>query len=301
MLGVIHESRMAKQVGRSDCELLATKSTILKSLRTGESWDAYDLESLLPLKEVFEENTEFGFLLRHYWIPATNLTFRQSMVRITSAAESTRSELLIERQMARCRSNECTWREKVFAPLSPRTGASIWESTPFRETFCSYDCYDQTYVEDEPIRFALPSNEKEKLMARQEAIARLPFLSPPGPVPVGFGWYSKAGTSHMNFCLESKEVVGETSVLAIKREGRVVVQLSLDGQIDYSTKSTQEEFSTAIVERKGITLFAWSRGVVLEDRFEDRVIETCDPSASLQEARTRAVLRLVRSTPTEDS
>jgi hypothetical protein len=89
-------------------------------LLTDEPWDHYHLESLLPLKEVHRENTEFGFLLRHYWIPATVLTFRQSSRMTIPDSSVERCELEIERNMARCRSNECLWRETIRPVVAPR-------------------------------------------------------------------------------------------------------------------------------------------------------------------------------------
>ena len=91
-----------------------------KSLITDEPWDCYHLESVLPLKETYRENTEFGFLLRHYWIPATILTFRhrhgrRSLMAVWSSAN---------------------WRSKrkwlVVAPTSAsgaKRFALLWERT----------------------------------------------------------------------------------------------------------------------------------------------------------------------------
>ena len=90
-----------------------------KSLITDEPWDGYHLESLLALKETYRENAEFGFLLRHYWIPATLLTFRQSSRTTRPDGRTDRQEVQIEREMARCRSNECLWREKIRPVSSP--------------------------------------------------------------------------------------------------------------------------------------------------------------------------------------
>ncbi len=78
---------------------------------TEEPWDCYHLESLLPLKETYRENTEFGFLLRHYWIPATILQFRQSSQTTYADGKVDWLELEIERKMARCRSNEWVYNE----------------------------------------------------------------------------------------------------------------------------------------------------------------------------------------------
>lgn len=69
-------------------------------LITQEPWDRYHLESLLALKETYRENTEFGFLLRHYWIPATVLTFRQSSRRAFPDGRMEHRDLATRRKMA---------------------------------------------------------------------------------------------------------------------------------------------------------------------------------------------------------
>ncbi len=157
----------------------------VESLIDDEPWDSYRLDSLLPLRETYRENTDFGFLLRHYWIPATVLTFRRSSRTIYSDRHGEQSDFEIERKMVRCRSNECLWREKVpsIAPVG-----DIATAFP-GEVLCSYDCYEQTYASAEPILFAPPTAE-QKTEARREALRRLPILCPPGPVPIGFCWYA---------------------------------------------------------------------------------------------------------------
>ena len=192
-----------------------------RTLITDEPWDRYHLESLLPLKETYRENTDFGFLLRHYWIPATLLTFRQSSRMTFPDGRVDWLELEIERTMARCRSNECLWREKIRSiPAGKGSGTDVTASLIISETLCSYDCYDQTYVSAKPILFAPPTAD-HMLEARIEALHRLPMLCPPGPVPIGFAWYAKVGDDYMNYRLDAETRIGETSVLVIRREGRV--------------------------------------------------------------------------------
>ena len=193
-----------------------------KSLITDEPWDCYHLGSLLPLKEIYRENTEFGFLIRHYWIPATILTYRQSSRTALSNVSVELCELEIERKMARCRSNECLWRKKVFQLSSGNGNGDESDARPLiSEMLCSYDCYDQTYVSHKPVLFAQPTPD-QKTEARRQALYRLPMLCPPGPVPIGVAWHAKVEDHYMNFCLEAEESIGErgTSVLVVRREGR---------------------------------------------------------------------------------
>jgi hypothetical protein len=272
-----------------------------KSLITGESWGGFHLESLLPLKEIFRETTEFGFLLRHYWIPATILTFRQSSQSTLPDGRVERCELEIERKMARCRSNECLWRETI-RPVAGANG----DRPILSEMLCSYDCYEQTYASDKPILFKPPGPD-QKTEARQQALYRLPMLCPPGPVPIGFSWYAKVGDDYMNYRLDAEDRVGDTSVLIIRREGRFTLM-----QSDESTTDKNRKTVPVVIERKGVSVFALNRCVVLEDRFLDRVVEVGDGMTSESKTTLKVVLqtyhvgatnqvvtRLIRSTPME--
>jgi hypothetical protein len=283
--------------GSSTRSRSASRSSFRKPLITDEPWDHYHLESLLPLKETCRENTEFGFLLRHYWIPATVLTFRQASRTAFQDRRVEERECEIERTMARCRSNECLWREKVF----PISADGKREQTPISEMLCSYDCYEQTYATAGPILFAPPTAE-QKLEARRQALHRLPVLCPPGPNPIGFCWYAKVGDDYMNYRLEAEEHIGETSVLVIRREGQyttwVAKEAFLTGTVGMAGRAEFEKEKTAtILRREGMTLFSWNRGAVLEDRYQDRVIEADGQPRSNVGASVRVVTRLVRSCP----
>ena len=52
-----------------------------------------------------------------------------------------------------------------------------------------------------------------------------------------------------------------------------------------------------VTQRQGVTLFAWNRGAVLEDRFLDRVVKASGSLASTVGAMNQAVSRLIRSCP----
>lgn len=258
-----------------------------KSLITDEPWDFYHLEALLPLKETYRENKKFGFLLRHYWIPATILTFRQSSQTTFSDGRVEPSDVEIERSMARCRSNECLWREKIRpASRSEKNG----ERPVLSEMLCSYDCYEQTFWSAKPILFTLPTAE-QKTDARRQALHRLPFLCPPGPAPLGFSWYAKVGDDYMNFRLDAEEQVGDTSVLVIRREGRFTTWVSPD------SKNVEAKKISVVQGRQGVTLFAWNRGAVLEDRFVDQIIKANGHFESFVGETNRCVTRLIRSCP----
>ena len=168
---------------------------------------------------------------------------------------------------------------------------------------CSYDCYEQTYASAEPILFAPPAAD-QRLEARRQALYRLPMLCPPGPVPLGFPWYSKVGDDYMNFRLEAEEPLGETSVLVIRREGRYTTRAGdcadfRATKMGLSPLPTEGEPKTipVVTQRQGVTLFAWNRGAVLEDRFFDRVIEAEGHLASTVGTTNQVVARLIRSCP----
>jgi hypothetical protein len=56
----------------------------------------------------------------------------------------------IERKLARCRSNECLWREKIY--LAQASHENVGRSA-ISEMLCSYDCYEQTFIAAQPILF----------------------------------------------------------------------------------------------------------------------------------------------------
>ncbi len=279
-----------------------------RTLITDEPWDRYHLQSLLPLKETYRETAKFGFLLRHYWIPATVLTFRQSSRMTFPDGRTSWAEQRIERSMARCRSNECLWRERVWwIPDGDGKVPSYDTLSPHSEMLCSYDCYEQTFHSAKPILFAPPTPD-ERTEARRQGLYRLPMLCPPGPVPIGFSWYAKVDDDYMNYRLDAEERLGETSVLVVRREGCYTTWVS-GGSLPLARGSPTEppiegtgggaNAIRVVTERKGITLFAWNRGTVLEDRFEDRVVGADGYLAATPGAMSQVVTRLIRSCPEE--
>ena len=194
----------------------------------------------------------------------------------------------IERKMARCRSNECLWREKV---RSLGAANEDGERPVLSELLCSYDCYEQTYLAARPVLFAPPTSE-QRIEARRHALYCLPILCPPGPVPLGFSWHAKVGSDYMNYRLEAEDRIGETSVLVIRREGRYTMWLPNEE----TDPGNGQDRARVVVERKGIALFARNRATVLEDRFEDRTVEE-ERSSVFAGATGQVVSRLIRSCP----
>ncbi|MDR1493070.1 MAG: hypothetical protein LBT05_10155 [Planctomycetaceae bacterium] len=65
-----------------------------------------------------------------------------------------------------------------------------------------------------------------------------------------------------------------------------------------TSDTVSNEATTFVIEREGITLFAWNRGIVLEDRIFDRVVAVEDDNlVSVENATNQTILRLIRSSP----
>lgn len=260
-----------------------------RRLLSDTAWDNYDLHSLLALREIGPTEREFGFLLRHYWIPATELDYRQAWRLTLPDGAVHHGGCDIHRAMARCRSNECLWRETIRWPVSAEHNAA---DSVLSELLCSYDCYDQTYASARPIAFAPPAAE-QKVEARRQALYRLPMLVPPGPVPLGFAWYARVGDDYMNFRLETEEQIGTTPVLVIRREGRYTVRLARETA---GTNGGHEPMSI-VTERKGVTITATNRCAILEDRVWERVVEASGATAGCVGVTNEIITRLIRSRP----
>lgn len=246
-----------------------------------QSWDTYNLSALLSVQQAEDPNHELGFLLRHYWIPVTLLTFKRSCQVTYADGTATCVEASIHRRMVRCRSGDCIWREKVsFAAEGPFSQGD--RELGISETLCCYDRYEQSYRTKQVLSFD-PPVPRDATEAKRAALLRLPIVVPPGPVPVGFCWYGRVEDDYMSFRLDAEERVGETTVLVIRREGRIAVRDLAD--------------SPVVVEREGITLFAPGRSVVLEDRCRDRIVDGNGDFGSCVGATACVVTRLTRSAP----
>ena len=87
----------------------------MPSLLSKTSWDVIDPGSLIPLVGFRTMTTEFGYLLRHYWIPDTRLQFQVTTEQSTPGQEPVISRQMIQRTMVRCDADCCVWREKILA------------------------------------------------------------------------------------------------------------------------------------------------------------------------------------------
>lgn len=199
-----------------------------------DPWDAIDPTKLLPLVGVRRMSRQFGFLLRHYWMPATELTFRRQTIQ----NGNTVTEHIVQ-CLAKCDADTCWWRE------------TVGESTVFRIYNRSEQTYRTREITDET---ASPENERE---ARIQAFVHQPILTPLLPIPLGFQWHvSTAEGDYMDFTLESETTIDDMPIVFVRRKGR----FQLDG--------------IGTVEREGITAFALERSTILEVRIRDVLAET---------------------------
>ncbi len=185
-----------------------------------------DPATLLPLIGVRRMSRQFGFLLRHYWLPATELTFERTTCR---DSEPMVSETIVRRP-ARCDADVCHWRETVD------------DSTVLR----IYDRSDQTLRTREITGHETrPESERD---ARIQAFLHVPILTPLLPIPLGFQWHVATDEGDfMDFALESVAEVGDMPVLFVRRQGRF-------------------QWDGVTVERRGVTAYAPERSTILEDR-----------------------------------
>jgi hypothetical protein len=150
-------------------------------------------------------------------------------------------------------------------------------------------------VSAKPVLFEPPTQD-QKEEARRQALYRLPMLVPPGPVPIGHAWYGKVGDNYMNYRLEKEQRVGESSVLIIRREGRYTVSFPVGA----AGTPEGQKVARVVSKRTGVTVFAWARAVVLEDRYFDQVVEAEDPLESKVGTTSQMICRLIRSCPIQE-
>ncbi|MGC8641610.1 MAG: hypothetical protein ACP5XB_17220 [Isosphaeraceae bacterium] len=125
---------------------------------------------------------------------------------------------------------------------------------------------------------------------RRAALLGMPFLHPFEPLKIGDHWSAKVGDDVMDYHLVSEDRVGNTAVVIIRREGRVALRVpKVDGNA--------HDIIDVMIERKGVTVFAYNRSVILEDRMIERAIGASRDPEKFLDGETRSVSRLVRSTP----
>jgi len=74
--------------------------SVLTSVQSG--WDAIDPSELLELVGFRKTTTEFGYLLRHYWMPDTEIRFRVVTKQHAPNGKLQTAEQIIRQIPAKC-------------------------------------------------------------------------------------------------------------------------------------------------------------------------------------------------------
>jgi hypothetical protein len=278
-------------------EIACSHSNVPKASETdgpwlldGRAWDDICYEQLLALEDVTLEPSEFGFKLRHYWLPATSLLYETCSFTYFEG-RLTRLANCLHRRMVRRRSYECVWREALLDPIVCRENLQqvIEGKFAVSEVLCIYNCFEQTYRVRQPLSHQPPAPE-DVVAARQKAIRQLPLLVPPGPIGIGYQWHVAAGDDVMEWTVSAEDYVRGTHILIVNRKGTTSVEPSNHAVSGINSCKPRQ------VIRRGVTIIAWKRGVVLEDRFCDTIATPEEKQSSIA-CTSYHVQRLVRSTP----
>ncbi|MGL6193797.1 MAG: hypothetical protein ACRC2T_03135, partial [Thermoguttaceae bacterium] len=238
-------------------------------------WDEIDTASLLQLVSFRKTNSRFGQLLRHYWIPATELTYKRTTTQNNGVNIET-----VTRKMTGCDADKCTWREKTESQ-NENTGQLIRFTTPSeKEQLCTYNRSSQTFCQQDVI-----SNEQCYANGRVAAFLNVPILTPLLPIPLGFTWFVESENGYMEFTLKSQTQIGDMPVIIISRKGEITVDAYFQNGKKHKTNTK--------IHREGVTAYATDRFMILEDRTCDTVLETDVPM--LQNLETTTVLKLKKS------
>jgi len=204
-------------------------------------------------------STEFGYLLRHYWMPATKLTWSIQIRQTVPDLPVLEVEKWTEHRMVKCDADQCVWREKTLKKGFNSEFLMSFSRPRTTEYICTYDRSQQTFQCQNIKRF-IPFPEKE-YDARNEAFMQQPILTPLMPIPVGFTWHVRNDEGYMEFTLESAKDIDGMTVLFIRRKGKMLFD-------KLYTSKMPERFPYHVI-REGSTTYALERSLVLEDRTYD--------------------------------
>lgn len=256
--------------------------------RPPSHWDHIDPNSLLRLVNYRKMSTEFGYLLRHYWIPASQLTLQTTTCQKIPGKKSLNAVKWTEQRMAKCDADQCVWREKVRR-IDHENQYMVHFSRPrVDEHICTYNRSEQTFRSHHVKQFTpLPEQEHD---ARNEAFLQQPLLTPLLPIPLGFTWHVRNEEGYLEWTLESVKNVGGMTVLFIRRHGEIF--------LDTMYLSGHACPSRYCIHRQGVTAYALERSMILEDRTYDR-LESFDSSCFADGMETWRTTQLILSEYTE--
>lgn len=249
-------------------------------------WDEIDSSRLLPLVGVRETTNEFGFLLRHYWMPSTELLFQVKTEQFLPNGSEYRSEHHIIQKMVHCDADRCVWRERIQEMNDPDEETFRFFPAVSGEHLCEYNRSKQAFSVRYPKK--LKCKFHVRVPSRRYAMLRQPILTPLLPIPVGFQWHVKSDDEcggFMDFCLESAERIGDMTVLFIRRKGSFVLNDFFRWNVQYAHRYR--------VLREGITAYVLERSMILEDRTVDRIVseQHYSPLAEMVTYRTQKLVK----------
>jgi hypothetical protein len=224
-------------------------------------WDDIDSSHFVTLVGVRKMTSEFGFLLRHYWTPMTDLYYRLSVRQCSVDRQKLFLTQTIKQSMKKCNADRCVWRQTILDSSDRQQEMIGLVASQTEEILCEYNRSTQTFHANPIFDFTTSLVDMDK--AQVQAFLGLPILCPLLPVLLGFRWYIKSKYGYLNFQLESMSVVGEMPVVFIRRKGFFSLDCFFQNDNIFSHRFQ--------VKREGFTAYALERSVVLEDRVYDTI------------------------------
>lgn len=246
--------------------------------------DEIDLNRLLRLVGTRTTTDEFGFLLRPYWIPATELSYEQTTRQISGRGTESNEFWTRVLRPVKIDAERFVWREN--------DSGRPWNPDLVRFHGIDRDIMLYEYDRAKQTLRGLTVDGGNRIEP-EAAFFRLPILVPPLPIPLGFRWHVEDGAARLDFHLESVERLEGRTVLFIRRHGTIpTTTLWRDGR----SYRSDEPF---VVRRQGICAYALERSVVLEDRTLDVILDPKDGPDGFHAIRILTTNRLVRSSRLE--
>lgn len=279
-----------------------TRRLLDKSLVDMEQrWDKVDLDELLPVQGGVEVDHRFGYVLRHYWVPDAELTYRESAVVEASEESRIRVESQIKRNMVIVDTDQCTWRERVHSvavlgdtvvPLvSPRPSA------PIAGVLYESDWIAGTLRQRRP-ESRRPPSPAGRQEARRLALWSLPVVRPPIPVQRGDSWEVWAEEDHLRYRVTEVHKLGSGWCLVVVRDGT----MRLPGPAPAVARSWEPPGASGLVHRQGVAVISLTRSLVLEERSYDRIfLRQPGENRDKPSLVVRRVCRLIRSCVAADA
>jgi hypothetical protein len=224
-------------------------------------WDDIDSSHFVTLVGVRKMTSEFGFLLRHYWTPITNLYYRLSVQQRRADRQKSFLTQTMKQSMEKCDADRCVWRQSILDSSDQKQEMIGLVPSQTEEILCEYNRSIQTFQANSIFDFTTSPVDMEK--AQVQAFLRLPILCPLLPVSLGFQWYIKSKHGYLNFQLESMSVVREMTIVFIRRKGFF--------SLDHFFQNGNIFSHRFQVKREGLTAYALERSIILEDRVHDTI------------------------------